>query len=270
MVTEAKDEGSGGAIRRLKMKWLAFALLLVATSVAAQDLRVPKTINPDRPAQAAQPPAQAAQRRCLAQAGRPEKYLLDRNLSIEAYRYFNPQPENNCSDTVGHVDPPEITSEQQKDPEGHPYIAQAWRFYVDRDGVGRIPTGKEFSLVRFIDPKATPSVDWPLNDMSRVIPLIVGTRIPSGDYDDQYKDPGTYTTWQLESDRRFDDRVNWLHAREIVFVRKPPLNDPNPTHGPIYIRIRKIVDTCNQQVYVLRDTEGDDDWFNTFQVHCDK
>ncbi len=253
---------------RLKMKSCAFALLLVSTSVAAQDLSVP---NP--PARAAQLPVQAAQRRCLAQAGRPEKYLLDRNLSIEIYRYFDPQPENNCTDKVGYVTAPQITSEQRNDPQGHPYIVQSFHFYADQKSLGR-----EFALIRLIDPKAIPGLEYSLGTMDEAVSQMKGNRSASnGDPDDEAKyDLRSYGPWQVESDRRFNvGGVSWLPAREVVYVRNPPPPPPddgtshNPQY-PIHMRFRKIVDTCNNQVYVLRSAERDDDWINTFQVSCNK
>ncbi len=255
------------------MKSSAFALLVVSTPAAAQDLGVPKTINPAAAAQSAQLPVQSAQPRCLAQAGRPERYLLDRTLSIEIYRYFDPRPDNDCNDKVGHVTAPHITSEQQNDPQGHPYIVQSFHFYI-----GQRSTGREFSLIRLIDPKATPGLEYSLGSLDEAVSQMKGNRtVSNGNPDDDLKyDVKSYGPWQVESDRRFNvGGVSWLPARQVVYVRNPP--PPPPDDGtsrtpqrPIHLRFRKIVDTCNNQVYVLRSGDGDDDWINTFQVSCNK
>lgn len=236
-------------------------------------------------AQVSGPPPQVQAQTCLAAASTHERYLLDRNLSIEITRQRFPSPANNCHDEEGRVIPPRITSEQRKDEHGTPYLVQEFEFRVAVGEIGEEPSdekpdGRSFSLIRYIDPTFIPDVQFGLNSMGDVTPLIAGTRLPSGNpFDLQYK-RDTFLPWKLESDRRFDDRVAWLHARELHFVRRAPPNfQPGGgvhfSDSPLHIRIRKIVDSCNNQVYVLRTADEfevasrDYDWFSTFQVNCD-
>jgi hypothetical protein len=238
-------------------------LLFLPLTAAAQDLSVPKTIDPPRQAQA------APQVQCIPEAGKPEPYYLERNVHIDIWRYFTRRPENNCAeDTVGEITKPTYSSERKTDNNGAPYIAQTWQFSETQS----------IDILQGMDANSFPDVQKTL-DLNELIHLIVGSREDNGDKDVSHVFD-TYSPWEIESDRTFDyGGTNWLHAREVVFVRKPPPPPPSSQQDggahyriiedPIYLRIRKVVDSCNQQTYVLSDTGGSDYWFDSLSVHCD-
>jgi hypothetical protein len=217
--------------------------------------------------------AQAAPRpQCALKAGRQEVYSLMGSVKINIWRYYTADPNNCAEDFVGHIEVPSHRTETLFDDDNKPYIADTWDFNYYQTVM----------ILHSFDPKFVVKITATLDSLNKLIDQMVGTTKPYGEDPRPYMRPdlSRYSPWQIESDRRFDDGVDWIHAREVVLVRNPPPPPPEqPQVGefahyrliqdPVRLRVRKEVDACNNQTYIMLDTGNSDYWINSLQVHCD-